>query len=411
MRKNTQNLRLKPVEMSVDLDEVVRLGAKQMIAAALESEINAYLDKFTQADDDRTSQDIVRNGYHRERDIAVGAGMITVSVPRTRNQLGESENFVSQLVPPYMRRSVTINEAVPLLYLRGLSNGDMMPALEKLFGKGIRGLSSANVTRLKSVWKKEYEDWRQRDFSGKRYVYVWVDGIHLQVNMGDSNLCTLVMIGALADGKKELIAVEGGYRESEESWATTLRGLRQRGFQAPNLFIGDGALGFWKAAKSVFPTAKCQRCWVHKLRNVLDKLPKSLQRQGKTMLHDIYLAPDKATALKAYKQFVACFGAKYPKVTECLEKDKAVLFTFFDFPAEHWLHIRTTNVIESTFSTVRLRTRKTRGKGTAESILLMVYKLLEQATIRWQRLRGAKLLLKVIRNVQFEDGKEMKLAA
>lgn len=411
MRKDTQILRLKPAEMSVDLDEVVRLGAKQMIAAALEAEISNYLEKFTLKADNGGQSMVVRNGYHREREIAVGAGMITVEVPRTRNQHGNSENFMSQLIPPYMRRSVTIDEAVPLLYLRGLSNGDMMPALEKLFGKGIRGLSPANVTRLKGVWKQEYDLWRQRDLSDKRYVYVWVDGIHLQVSMSDSNLCTLVMIGALPNGKKELIAVEGGYRESEESWSSVLRGLKARGFLAPNLFIGDGALGFWKAAKDSFPTAKWQRCWVHKLRNVLDKLPKSLQGQAKTMLHDIYLAPDKASALKAYKQFMACFGVKYPKATECLEKDKSVLFTFFDFPAEHWQHIRTTNVIESTFSTVRLRTRKTRGKGTPTSVLLMVYKLLDQATLRWQRLRGSKLLSKVVDNIQFEDGKEMKLAA
>ena len=410
MKKDTQKLRLKPVEMSVDLDEVVRLGAKQMIAAALQAEIKTYLERFAPTGSDEQSV-IVRNGYHREREIAVGAGLISVEVPRTRNRSGDSENFVSQLIPPYMRRSVTINEAIPLLYLRGLSNGDMMPALEKLFGKGIRGLSAANVTRLKSVWKKEYHDWRHRKLSDKRYVYVWVDGIHLQTSLNDSNLCTLVMIGALPSGKKELIAVEDGYRESEESWGAVLRGLRGRGMQSPNLFIGDGALGFWKAAKNVFPTTKCQRCWVHKLRNVLDKLPKSVQGQAKTMLHDIYLAPDKATALKAYKQFIASFGVKYPKVTECLEKDKNVLFTFFDFPAEHWLHIRTTNVIESTFSTVRLRTRKTRGKGTTESVLLMVFKLLEQATMRWQKLRGAKLLLKVVNNVLFEDGIEMKLAA
>jgi transposase-like protein len=377
----------------------------------LEAEIRNYLEKFTSVTDASTQSMVVRNGYHREREIAVGAGMIAVEVPRTRNRHGDSENFVSQLIPPYMRRSVTIDEAVPLLYLRGLSNGDMLPALEKLFGKGIRGLSPANVTRLKGIWKKEYEQWRQRDLSDKRYVYVWVDGIHLQVSMSDSNLCTLVMIGALPNGKKELIAVEGGYRESEESWSTVLRGLRTRGFLAPNLFVGDGALGFWKAVKNTYPTSKWQRCWVHKLRNVLDKLPKSVQEQAKTMLHDIYLAPDKASALKAYKQFMASFSVKYPKATECLEKDKNILFTFFDFPAEHWQHIRTTNVIESTFSTVRLRTRKTRGKGTPTSVLLMVFKLLDQATMRWQKLRGSKLLLKVVKNVPFEDGKEMKLAA
>lgn len=415
MRKDSLKIHRNP-EVSndpafMDLDEIVRVGAHEMIKLALDSEIRTYLDERKQdiLEDGRLVY--TRNGYHRERPITVGAGIVPVRVPRARNRGPENDRFVSRLVPPFMRRSLKIAEAIPLLYLRGLSTGDFIPCLEQLFGKGVRGLSSANICRLKSVWKKDYHSWRKRDLSGKDYVYVWVDGIHSGVSQGDDHSCILVVIGALDDGTKELIAVEGGYRESTESWLALLRDLRDRGLNCPCLFIGDGSMGFWKAAMEVYPKAKWQRCWVHKTANVLDKLPKSVQPQAKTMIHDIYLAPTRAEALKAYGKFMSFCDGKYPKAADCLEKDKKHLFTFYDFPSVHWKHIRTTNVIESVFATVRLRTDKTRGQGTHTTVLLMVYKLLEQASQRWHRLKGQEELAKVVRNVKFFDGIELKAAA
>lgn len=416
MRKDSLKLNRMPEEMQetrqiLELDEIVRIGAHQMIKLAVGAEIKMYLSERQSEILEDGRQVFTRNGHHEEREITVGAGVIPVRVPRSRNKQGDKDHFISRIVPLYMRRSLKIDEAIPLLYLRGLSTGDFIPCLEKLLGKGVRGLSPANITRLKSVWKKEYAAWRKRDLSDKEYVYVWVDGIHSNVSMSDSNLCTLVVIGALPDGNKELIAVAGGYRESHESWAALLQDLKARGLACPKLFIGDGALGFWKAVRDVYPHARWQRCWVHKTANVLDKLPKSVQPQAKTMIHDIYLALTKKKALKAYDNFLSFCNGKYPKAIECLQKDKAHLFTFYDFPSEHWKHIRTTNVIESTFATVRLRTYKTRGQGTHSTVLLMIYKLLEQSSQRWQRLNGRELLLKVINNVQFEDGVELKEAA
>ena len=415
MRKDRQRNNGKPEEFIgeniMELDEVVRIGAHAMIKLALEAEIKAYMDERQEELFEDGRQIFTRNGYHNERKITVGAGVVPVRVPRSRNRLGEDEHFISRLVPPFMRRSLKIEEAIPLLYLRGLSTGDFIPCLEKLFGKGVSGLSPANICRLKSVWKKEYTAWRKRGLSKKEYVYIWVDGIHMNVSQSDGNLSTLVVIGALENGKKELIAVEGGYRESSESWRALLRDLLERGLRCPRLFIGDGALGFWKAAMEVYPKAKWQRCWVHKTANVLDKLPKSVQAQAKIMIHDIYLAPIKADALKAYDKFMSFCDGRYSKAADCLEKDKKHLFTFYDFPSAHWKHIRTTNVIESPFATVRLRTAKTRGQGTNVTVLLMVYKLLEQASQRWQRLNGRHLLVKVANEVKFADGLELKAAA
>jgi putative transposase len=415
MRKDSLNLHSMPKELFekeiLELDEIVRLGAHQIIKMALESEIQAYIKDRRHMRLRSGRRAFTRNGYKKERPITVGAGVVPVKMPRSRGPKGTKDRFISSIVPPYMRRSLKIDEAIPLLYLRGLSNGDFIPCLRKLLGDGVRGLSPANITRLKSVWRKEYDVWRKQDLSDKEYVYVWVDGIHSHVSMGDGNLCTLVAIGARPDGRKELIAVAGGYRESHESWAALLRDLKARGLGCPRLFIGDGALGFWKAAREVYPNAKWQRCWVHKTANILDKLPKSVQSQAKTMIHDIYLAPTKKKAEKAYNDFITFCNGRYPKAIECLEKDKGHLFSFYSFPAEHWKHIRSTNVIESPFATVRLRTKKTRGQGTHTTVLLMVYKLLEQTSLRWQRLNGRNLLLKVFNNVEFTDGVELKDAA
>lgn len=415
MRKDSLKIHRNPEVFNgpslMDLDEIVRVGAHEMIKLALETEISTYLEERKQDVLEDGRQVFTKNGFHRERAITVGAGIVPVRVPRARNRGEENDRFVSRLIPPFMRRSLKVSEAIPLLYLRGLSTGDFIPCLEKLFGQGIRGLSPANICRLKSVWKKEYQAWRKRDLSDKDYVYVWVDGIHSGVSQGDAHSCILVMVGALEDGTKELIAVEAGYRESAESWLALLRDLKERNLNCPCLFIGDGAMGFWKAAMEVYPKAKWQRCWVHKTANVLDKLPKSVQAQSKIMIHDIYLAPTRAEALKAYGKFMSFCEGRYPKAAECLEKDKKYLFTFFDFPSIHWQHIRSTNVIESVFSTVRLRTNKTRGQGTHATVLLMVYKLLEQASQRWNRLKGRAELGKVIHEVKFVDGVELKQAA
>ena len=291
-----------------------------------------------------------------------------------------------------------------MLYLKGISTGEMQPVIEKLYGDGISGASKANVTRLKMVWQKEHEQWKSRDLSDKQYCYIWVDGIHFNVRLEDARLCILVAVGALADGRKELIAVEAGYRESSESWSCLLRRLRERGMAPAKLLIGDGNLGFWKAAKTVYPESKWQRCWVHKTANVLDKLPKTVQKQAKPMIHEMYQAPTRDAAMDAYDRFISVFQAKYPRATACLEKDKHSLFTFYEFPAEHWQHIRSTNVIESTFATVRLRTAATRGQGSVATTLSMVYKLLDAASKRWRRLRGYQFIQMVIIGTEFVDG-------
>ncbi len=398
----------KQVFESLEMDEIVRIGAKQMLKAALDVEIMDYLERMKSNRAGSGKAAIVRNGHHVEREILVGAGKISVKVPRTRNRNGESENFVSGLVPRYRRRSVTIDEAIPLLYLKGISGNDMSPVLEKLFGNGISGLSPANITRLKSIWADEYNAWKTRDLSGKRYCYIWVDGIHFNLRHDNERLCTLVVIGATEDGEKELIAVAGGYRESAESWGCLLRELRVRNLMPPMLAIGDGNLGFWSANRDIYPETKEQRCWVHKTVNILDKLPKSVQKQAKPMIHEIYMSPSKDKANEAFDRFISVFESKYPKAVECLVKDRGNLLNFYDFPAEHWKHIRTTNAIESTFATVRLRTDKTRGQGTMSTTLFMVFKLIDAASKGWLRLSGHKQIVKVLNNIKFVDGEEVE---
>lgn len=398
-------------EMLVDLDACVRSKVHEMIKELLNAEVDTYLEKHRNNVLADGKPAIVRNGYHKTREFTGLVGTVKVEVPRTRNRKNEPDNFISSLIPPYMRRSVTIDKAIPLLYLRGLSNGDFLPSLQALFGDRIKGVSSTNITRLKSKWREDYEEWKQKDLSKKRYCYVWVDGIHVNVRFSSDRLCILVAIGALEDGTKEVLAVQAGYRESAESWTVLLRDLRQRGLNPPSLFIGDGSLGFWKALVEIYPRSRQQRCWVHKIANVLDKLPKSVQSKAKSMLHEIYKAPDKETAEKSFDAFVNVFEAKYPGAVKCLSKDREKLLTFYDFPAEHWRHIRSTNVIESTFSTVRLRTKKTRGQGNEETTLLMVYKLIDQASVSWRRLNGSGLIPKVISGVKFVDGIEDEKAA
>jgi putative transposase len=394
----------------LSLDEIARVGAQEMLRVALESEITIYLSSVSNLKLSGGRQAIVRNGSHRSRLITVGSGSVGVSVPRTRNRDGSGENFVSSIVPPYMRRSLKIDEAIPLLYLRGLSTGDILPCLQKLLGESVSGLSPANISRLKSGWEHEYTEWQKRDLSAKQYCYMWVDGIHFNVRFSDNRICVLVVIAATEAGKKELVAVASGYRESKESWLYVMRDLKERGLSSPMLAIGDGALGFWAALPDIYPTCRVQRCWVHKTSNVLDKMPKHVQGRAKSMIHDIYLAESRKDAEKAFDVFINTFEEKYTGAVDCLTKDRESLLTFYDFPAFHWKHIRTTNTIESPFSTVRLRTDKTRGQGTESTTHMMVFKLLEQAEKRWQKLAGSNLIPLVLQGKEFVDG-ELKEAA
>jgi transposase-like protein len=340
--------------------------------------------------------------------VTLGAGTIEIQAPRVndrrRDARGERQRFTSCILPPYMRRSPKVAEVLPILYLRGLSTGDFRPALQGLLGDKASGLSPTNIARLTAEWEKEYEEHRSRSLAEKDYVYVWVDGIHFNVRLEDDRLCTLVMIGARLDGTKELIAIEDGYRESAESWATLLRGLRRRGMAAPLVAVGDGALGFWAAARDVWPETLTARCWCHKIANVLDKLPKRLQAQAKSRLHEVMYADTKEHASEAVVRFAEEYEAKYPKAVACLQDDQERLLVHFDFPAEHWKHLRTTNIIESPFSTVRLRTRVTKGAGSRTKALLMAYKLLDMAEERWRKLDGAELLAQVRAGVKFVDG-------
>jgi transposase-like protein len=393
------------------LEAIIRAGAQQMIAMAVEAEVKAYMEQFAHITTPEGKAAMVRNGYLPERSIATSAGPISVRVPRTRASIETLKPFISALIPRYMRKSLNIEEAVPLLYLGGLSNNDFIPAFEKLFGELPAGFSSASITRMKQLWLEEHKAWNKRDLSLSRYCYLWADGIHFNLRLDEGRLCVLVLLGATPDGQKELVAVSGGYRESAESWLEILRGLKERGMSSPNLCIGDGALGFWKAIRQVYPAAEHQRCWVHKTANVLDKMPKSVQPSAKSLIHEIYRAETETDARSAYQRFQERYQAKYPKAVENLMKDEASLFTFYHFPAEHWQHIRSTNVIESAVSTVRLRTAKTRGQGTMATTLAMVFKLAERAQLRWRRLRGHNQIPKVINGVKFIDGIEDTLAA
>jgi transposase-like protein len=394
--------------LALGLDELAREGARRMLMAALEEEVEAYLSCHSELRDEKGHAVVVRNGRARPRKVTTGAGTLDVSAPRVNDRRAE-KRFSSKILPPYMRRSPKVAEALPILYLRGLSTGDFQEALKGLLGEDAAGLSAANITRLLGVWEAEHEAFRKRDLSGVDYVYVWVDGIHVNVRLGEQDrVCLLVMLGVRPDGTKELIAVEDGYRESAESWADVLRDLKRRGMQAPVLAIGDGALGFWAAVRDVWPETREQRCWVHRLANVLDKLPKRLQGTAKQALSEIMNAPTRARAKEEIARFESDYGAKYPKAIASLRRDEEALLAFYDFPAEHWVHVRTTNPIESSFATVRLRQRVTKGPGSRKRGLLMAFKLLDMAGKRWRRLTAAHLLPLVRAEVQFPDGKQLE---
>lgn len=392
-------------EIHLSLDELARRGAQRMLALALQAEIDEYISRHEAEWDDNGHALVVRNGRSRERTIQCGAGELKIRAPRVYDKR-PGHKFTSSILPPYMRKSPRLEEAVPILYLRGLSTSDFGPALSALLGeKAVAGFSPTTVTRLLTVWQDEYKAWRKRSLAGKNYVYLWADGIHFNVRLEDDRLACLTLIGVLPDGSKEVVALEDGYRESTESWKTLLRDLKRRGLPAPKLAIADGALGFWAALGNIYPDTEEQRCWVHKIANVLDKLPKRLQPRAKSHLHEIMRAEDRKTALEELARFQEEYEAKYPKAVECLTKDVETLFTFIDYPAAHWIHLRTTNAIESTFATVKARTRITKGAGSRDAGLAMAFKLLTQAERRWRRVNSPHLAALVAAGIKFPDGK------
>jgi len=415
--RNDNVFEIKKPEAFVDdrITQIIRQGARKLLAQAMEVEIELFINQYAELKDESGKQRIVKNGYRPEREIQSGIGPVPVKAPRARDRHPEPEeriSFTSAILPPYLRKTRSMEELIPWLYLKGVSTGDFSDALGALVGQDAPGLSPTTISRLKSVWQQDLDQWLKRDLSGKRYVYFWADGIYCNVRM-DEKQCLLVIIGATEEGDKELVAIEGGFRESELSWTQLLLNLKGRGLETgPQLAVGDGALGFWKALTKVFGHTRCQRCWVHKTANVLNKLPKSLQAGAKTKLHQIWQAPDKDEAQRHFDDFIHVYGTKYPKAAECLQKDHDVLLTFYDFPAEHWRHIRTTNPIESTFSTVRLRTKKVRGCFSAQTVITMAFKLCQCAQKRWIKLHHPQRLAEVIRGVIFVNGvEENRIAA
>ncbi len=411
MDKNKVISLKKPGDNSEDpLTELLRNGARQLVAEAVEAELQDLLHYYVDLRSDKGHRQIVRNGYLPEREIQTGIGPVKIRVPKIRDKSGQGIKFNSTLLPPYMRKTRAIEEVLPWLYLKGISTGDFQEALQALLGNDAKGLSASTISRLKSTWEKEHETWNNRSFSGKRYVYIWADGVYFNVRSDDSKQCILVIIGVTEQGRKEFIAIEDGYRESEQSWIELLLRIKAQGLKHhPELAIGDGAMGFWKALRKTFPQTRHQRCWVHKTANVLNKLPKRIQPKVKQALHEIWMAPTREDAYRAFDVALSTYSGKYPKAMECLEKDKAEMLAFYDFPATHWQHIRTSNPIESTFATVRLRTAKTRGCVARHTILSMVYKLGQSAQKKWRRLRGFKLLAEIIRGVQFRNGERVEL--
>ncbi len=389
------------------LEEIIREGARKLLQTAVEQEVTAYIEMFKDVRDEDGKRAVVRHGFLPERSLLTGIGPLKVKQPRVRDKR-EGESFTSAILPRYMRRVPSLDNLIPTLYLKGISTGDFTRALEAILGENAKGLSASTIVRLKRQWEQEYREWAKRDLSGKHYVYFWADGIHFNVRLEDTEnkrQCILVIIGACEDGTKELVAVLDGYRESKLSWMELLSSLKERGLsEGPRLAIGDGALGFWAAIREAYPETQEQRCWVHKTANILDKMPKSVQPKAKERIHDIYLAPTRQQALVSHNSFFSVYGKKFPEACECLSKDKDVLFSFYDFPAEHWVHLRTTNPIESTFATVRLRTEKTKGCGTRLATLAMVFKLVLETRKTWRKIKGHRLIPKVLEGATFVNG-------
>lgn len=414
MRESTTGSLSFPVPPAGDvLTGILRDGATRLLAQAVEAEVADYIQRHAAERDVAGHRLVVRNGHLPERELQTGVGPVKVRQPRVNDQrldeAGRRMRFSSAILPKYLRKTRSLEELIPWLYLKGISTGDFSEALVALLGPEAPGVSASTVVRLKEVWQGEYEVWRQRSLAGRRYVYFWADGVYFNVRLGGdegpNRQCILVVVGATPEGAKELVAIHDGYRESEQSWRELLLDLKARGLaEAPQLAVGDGALGFWAALRTVFGTTREQRCWVHKTANVLNYLPTSKQAQAKQGLHDIWLADTKVAAERAFDLFLTQYGVKYPKAAACLARDRDTLLTFYDFPAEHWVHLRTTNPIESTFATVRLRTNKTKGCGSRLATLTMVFKSLQSAEQYWRLLNGANLLQDVIAGVPFVDG-------
>jgi putative transposase len=398
------------------LTEVLRRGARNLLIAAVDAEAAQWLVDHAALRDAQGHQQVVRNGHAAPRTIVTGVGPLQVSMPRVhdRRPPQEKERFTSALLPPYLRKAKSLEELIPYLYLKGVSTGDFTDALQALLGPDCPGLSATTVTRLVAGWQEEQQNWSRRDLSATHYVYVWADGVYFNIRLEEpqhARVCMLVLMGATAEGTKELIAVEAGIRESEQSWTSMLVDLQPRGLTLdPKLAIADGALGFWAAMRKLWPTTREQRCWVHKSANVLDKMPQHLQPQAKDKLHQIWMAATRQEAEKAFDVFVATYEAKYEGAVACVQKDRAALLSFYDFPAQHWTHIRTTNPIESTFATVRLRHDKTKGNGSRKACLAMVFKLVQAAQRSWRKLNGQAQIGDLIRGVKFVNGEETKAA-
>lgn len=411
------------IEFSTDqtkdiLTPILRDGAKRMLATAIQAEADEWIGMRTSLVDERGRRLVVRNGHQPARTIQTGLGDIEVERPRVhdRRKGPDRETFQSQILPPYLRRTKAIEELLPWLYLMGVSTGGFTEALQSLLGPDAAGLSPTTIARLIESWQQEHQDWSSRSLKEKEYVYVWADGIHFNIRLGDDSTgkkqCILVLIGATKEGNKELIAVTDGYRESEHSWSEMINDAKRRGLVIdPKLAVADGGLGFWAAIRKVWPATREQRCWVHKTANVLENLPSAIQPKAKSRLHQIWQAATRKDATAAFDAFLEDYGPKHEKAANCLAKDREELLAFYDFPAEHWRHLRTTNPIESTFSTVRLRHRRTKGNGNRKACLAMVFKLVQYAERHWRRLNGHQLLEHVIQGVRFTDGTMDKVAA
>lgn len=400
-----------PVESSRDvLSEILHAGARRMLIQAVQAEVDDHIQGHAHLVDDQGRRQVVRNGYLPQREILTGLGPMSITQPRVHDRRPEDSRvrFTSKILPPYLRKTKSIDELIPWLYLKGISTGDMAEALQALVGPEAAGLSAKTVERLKHVWIDEFKEWNQRSLQDKHYVYVWADGVYFNVRLEDpanKKQCILVLMGATAEGKKELIGICEGYRESKQSWLELLRDCAHRGLeQTPQLAVGDGALGFWAAIDEFWPDTEHQRCWCHKTANVLNKMPKSIHGKAKSMLHEIWMAQGRKDAEAAFDLFIETFEAKYPKATACLAKDRKALLAFYDYPAEHWAHLRTTNPIESVFASVRLRTDKTKGCGSRTACLTMVFKLVQSAAKRWRALNGSARINQLIQGVKFVDG-------
>lgn len=411
MNDSSVNVLNFPTEEAPDaLGEILRWGAQQLLGQAIQDEVSQYLSAREHLVDGQGRHQVVRNGYLPERTIQTPIGDVEIRQPRVRDrrQPDERESFTSNLLPPYLRKTRSMEDLIPWLYLKGVSTGDFAEALQALLGPQAKGLSATTITRLKAGWQEEYEGWSRRSLRTKRYVYIWADGVYFNIRLAspeNKRQCILVLMGATVDGRKELIAIQDGIRESEASWSELLLDVKSRGLvEDPHLAIGDGAMGFWAALSKVYPTTLHQRCWVHKTANVLNCLPKSVQPRAKSKLHAIWQAETREDAIKAFDTFVQVYEDKYPKAVETLVKDQDEMLAFYDFPAKHWVHLRTTNPIESTFATVKLRTKKTKGSGSRAACLAMVYRLGLCAQNRWRALNGAKLIAEVVQGVKFENG-------